>query len=163
MSAGKTIELKRVVVTGMGALTPLGNTIPEYWNNLRDGVSGCDYITLFDASKFKTRFACEIKGFDATNFLDRKEARKLDRFSQTAIAASDQGVQDAGISKDNVDVDRVGVVIGSGIGGLITFQEEVINFAKGDGDATLQSFLYSKDDIGYCRGTYFYASWFSRT
>ncbi len=144
MSAGKTIELKRVVVTGMGALTPLGNTVAEYWENLRNGVSGCDFITLFDASKFKTRFACEIKGFDATNFLDRKEARKLDRFSQTAIAASDQGVQDAGISKENVDVDRVGVVLGSGIGGLITFQEEVINFAKGDGTPRFNPFFIPK-------------------
>lgn len=144
MSAGKTIELKRVVVTGMGALTPLGNTITDYWNNLRDGVSGCDYITLFDASKFKTRFACEIKGFDPTNFLDRKEARKLDRFSQTAIAASDQGVQDAGIDKTNVNVDRVGVVMGSGIGGLITFQEEVMNFAKGDGTPRFNPFFIPK-------------------
>ena len=144
MSAGKTIELKRVVVTGMGALTPLGNSIAEYWNNLQNGVSGCDHITLFDAAKFKTRFACEIKGFEATNYLDRKEARKLDRFSQTAIAASDQGVQDAGIDRNNVDVDRVGVVIGSGIGGLITFQEEVVNFAKGDGTPRFNPFFIPK-------------------
>jgi len=144
MSAGKTIELKRVVVTGMGALTPLGNTITEYWNNLRNGVSGCDYITLFDASKFKTRFACEIKGFDPISFLDRKEARKLDRFSQTAIAASDQGVQDAGIDRNNVDVDRVGVVFASGIGGLITFQEEVLNFGKGDGTPRFNPFFIPK-------------------
>src|SRR4051812_27156920 len=128
----------------MGALTPLGNSITEYWDNLRNGVSGCDFITLFDASKFKTRFACEIKGFEATNYLDRKEARKLDRFSQTAIAASDQGVQDAGIDQNNVDVDRVGVVIGSGIGGLITFQEEVINFAKGDGTPRFNPFFIPK-------------------
>src|ERR1044071_8636074 len=120
------MQLKRVVVTGMGALTPLGNTITEYWENLRNGVSGCDFITLFDASKFKTRFACEIKGFDPVAYLDRKEARKLDRFTQTAIAASDQAVNDAGIDRDNVNVDRVGVVFASGIGGLITFQEEVM-------------------------------------
>ncbi|RYZ28659.1 MAG: beta-ketoacyl-[acyl-carrier-protein] synthase II [Chitinophagaceae bacterium] len=138
------MELKRVVVTGMGALTPLGNSISEYWNNLLNGVSGCDNITLFDASKFKTRFACEIKGFEATNYLDRKEARKLDRFSQTAIAASDQGVQNAGISKENVDVDRVGVVLGSGIGGLITFQEEVVNFANGDGTPRFNPFFIPK-------------------
>lgn len=129
----KTIELKRVVVTGLGAITPLGNSVTEYWNNLRNGVSGCDMITLFDASKFKTRFACEIKGFDPTNFIEKKEARKLDRFSQTAVVASDQAVQDAGIDATNVNVDRVGVVFASGIGGLITFQEEVMNFAKGDG------------------------------
>ena len=130
----------------MGALTPLGNSITEYWNNLRNGVSGADFITQFDASKFKTRFACEIKGSEPTNFLDRKEARKLDRFTQTAVVASDQAVLDAGISGENVNADRVGVVFASGIGGLITFQEEVMNFAKGDGTPPLQSFLYSKDD-----------------
>lgn len=144
MSAGKTITLKRVVVTGMGALTPLGNTITDYWNNLRAGVSGCDAITLFDAGKFKTRFACEIKGFDPVAYLDRKEARKLDRFSQIAIAASDQAVTDAGLSKENVDVDRTGVVVGSGIGGLITFQEEVITFAKGDGTPRFNPFFIPK-------------------
>src|SRR5438093_12317956 len=89
------MQFKRIVVTGMGALTPLGNSVTEYWNNLRNGVSGCDFITLFDASKFKTRFACEIKNFNAVDYLDRKEARKVDRFTQTAIAASDQAVQDA--------------------------------------------------------------------
>lgn len=144
MSAGKTIELKRVVVTGMGALTPLGNTVSDYWNNLRNGVSGCDTITLFDASKFKTRFACEIKGFDPVALLDRKEARKLDRFSQIAIAASDQAVADAGIDDTNVNVDRVGVVLGSGIGGLITFQEEVTAFAKGDGTPRFNPFFIPK-------------------
>src|SRR6195952_4013046 len=144
MNAGKTIQLKRVVVTGMGALTPLGNSIPEYWNNLRNGVSGCDFITNFDASKFKTRFACEIKNFEATDFLDRKEARKIDRFTQTAVVASDQAVKDAGIDRHNVNVDRVGVVFASGIGGLITFQEEVINFAKGDGTPRFNPFFIPK-------------------
>ncbi len=138
------MQLKRVVVTGMGALTPLGNSITEYWNNLRNGVSGCDFITGFDASKFKTRFACEIKNFDPTNFMDRKEARKMDRFTQTAIVASDQAVLDAGIDQNNVNVDRVGVVFGSGIGGLITFQEEVINFAKGDGTPRFNPFFIPK-------------------
>jgi 3-oxoacyl-[acyl-carrier-protein] synthase II len=138
------MELKRVVVTGMGAITPLGNSITEYWNNLRNGVSGADFITQFDASKFKTRFACEIKNFQATDFLDRKEARKLDRFTQTAVVASDQGVNDAGIDKGNVDVDRVGVVYASGIGGLITFQEEVTNFAKGDGTPRFNPFFIPK-------------------
>ena len=127
------MQFKRIVVTGMGCLTPLGNSITEYWNNLRNGVSGADFITQFDASKFKTRFACEIKNFDPTNFLDRKEARKLDRFTQTAVVASDFAVQDAGLDQNNINPDRVGVVFASGIGGLITFQEEVINFAKGDG------------------------------
>lgn len=138
------MQLKRVVVTGMGALTPLGNSITEYWNNLRNGVSGCDFITGFDASKFKTRFACEIKNFEPTNFLDRKEARKLDRFTQVAVVASDQAVQDAGIDEHNVNHDRVGVVFASGIGGLLTFQEEVMNFAKGDGTPRFNPFFIPK-------------------
>lgn len=138
------MNFKRVVVTGMGCLTPLGNSITEYWNNLRNGVSGCDFITQFDASKFKTRFACEIKGFDPTNYLDRKEARKLDRFTQTALVASDFAVQDAGIDKNNVNHDRIGVVFASGIGGLITFQEEVTNFAKGDGTPRFNPFFIPK-------------------
>ncbi len=138
------MQLKRVVITGMGALTPLGNTITEYWNNLRNGVSGCDFITGFDASKFKTRFACEIKNFDPTNFLDRKEARKVDRFTQVALVASDQAVQDAGIDQNNVNPDRVGVITGSGIGGLLTFQEEVMNFAKGDGTPRFNPFFIPK-------------------
>ena len=138
------MELKRVVVTGMGALTPLGNNVNDYWNRLVDGVSGADMITLFDSSKFKTRFACEIKGFEPTNFLDRKESRKIDRFAQIALVASDQAVADAGISKDNVDTNRVGVVFASGIGGLITFQEEVMNFAKGDGTPRFNPFFIPK-------------------
>lgn len=138
------MQLKRIVITGMGCLTPLGNSITEYWNNLRDGVSGCDFITLFDAAKFKTRFACEIKGFDPTAHLDKKEARKLDRFTQTAVVASDQAVQDAGISKETVNPDRVGVVFASGIGGIGTFQEEVMNFAKGDGTPRFNPFFIPK-------------------
>jgi len=138
------MQFKRIVVTGMGCLTPLGNSITEYWNNLRNGVSGADFITQFDASKFKTRFACEIKNFDPTNFLDRKEARKLDRFTQTAVVASDFAVQDAGLDQNNINPDRVGVVFASGIGGLITFQEEVINFAKGDGTPRYNPFFIPK-------------------
>jgi 3-oxoacyl-[acyl-carrier-protein] synthase II len=138
------MELKRVVVTGMGAITPLGNSLNDYWNGLVNGVSGADMITLFDASKFKTKFACEIKGFEATDFLERKEARKIDRFTQTALVASDQAVQDAGINKENVNTDRVGVVFASGIGGLITFQEEVMNFAKGDGTPRFNPFFIPK-------------------
>jgi 3-oxoacyl-[acyl-carrier-protein] synthase II len=138
------MELKRVVVTGIGALTPLGNNLNDYWNGLLNGVSGADYITLFDASKFKTRFACELKNFDPLNFLEKKEARKLDRFTQTALVASDQAVKDAGISKDNVDTDRVGVIFASGIGGLITFQEEVTNFALGDGTPRFNPFFIPK-------------------
>jgi len=138
------MELKRVVVTGMRALTPLGNNVNDYWDQLVNGVSGADMITLFNAAKFKTRFACEIKGFEPTNFLDRKESRKIDRFAQIALVASDQAVMDAGISKDNVDTNRVGVVFASGIGGLITFQEEVMNFAKGDGTPRFNPFFIPK-------------------
>ncbi len=110
------MEFKRVVVTGMGALTPLGNTVDDYWNGLVNGVSGAAPITQFDASKFRTRFACEVKNFEPTNFLDKKEARKIDRFSQFALVASDQAMADAGLNKDNINPDRIGVVLGSGIG-----------------------------------------------
>jgi len=138
------MELKRVVVTGIGALTPLGNNLNDYWNGLLQGVSGADFITLFDATKFKTRFACELKNFDPLSFLEKKESRKLDRFAQTAVGVSDQAVADAGISKENVNPDRVGVVFASGIGGLITFQEEVVHFAKGDGTPRYNPFFIPK-------------------
>ena len=138
------MALKRVVVTGLGALTPLGKTVDEYWQNLTDGVSGCDYIKQFDVTKFKTRFACEVKDFDPTTYLDRKEARKMDRYCQFALIASDEAVKDAGITKENVNPDRVGVIFASGIGGLITFQEEVINFASGDGTPRFNPFFIPK-------------------
>lgn len=138
------MKLKRVVVTGIGALTPIGNTVEEYWNGLINGVSGADMITQFDASKFKTRFACELKNYDPLKFLDRKEARKLDRFTQTALIASDEAVADAGIGGDDMNIDRIGVVFASGIGGLITFQEEVTNFAKGDGTPRFNPFFIPK-------------------
>jgi 3-oxoacyl-[acyl-carrier-protein] synthase II len=138
------MELKRVVVTGIGALTPLGNNPEDYWKGLVNGVSGADFITQFDASKFKTRFACEIKNFDPTQFMDRKEARKIDRFTQLALVASDQAMEDAGLKKDGFNPDRVGVVFGSGIGGLITFQQEVIEFAKGDGTPRFNPFFIPK-------------------
>ncbi len=138
------MEMKRVVVTGMGALTPLGNNLDEYWNGLINGVSGAEMTTNFDASKFKTRFACEIKGFDPTQHMNVKEARKLDRFAQIALVASDMAVADSNITHENVDVDRVGVIFASGIGGLITFQEEVTNFAKGDGTPRFNPFFIPK-------------------
>ncbi len=138
------MDLKRVVVTGIGALTPLGNSVQEYWQGLINGVSGADAITLFDASKFKTRFACELKNFEPTNFLDKKEARKIDRFTQTALACSDEAVKSAGISKDLVNPDRVGVIFSSGIGGLITFQQEVTEFALGDGTPRFNPFFIPK-------------------
>ena len=138
------MQLKRVVVTGIGALTPIGNNLQEYWKGLINGVPGADFITQFDASKFKTRFACELKNFDPLNYFERKEARKIDRFTQTALISSDQAVLDAGINASNVNVDRVGVVFASGIGGLITFQEEVMNFAKGDGTPRYNPFFIPK-------------------
>jgi 3-oxoacyl-[acyl-carrier-protein] synthase II len=138
------MELKRVVVTGMGALTPLGNSVNDYWTGLVNGVSGADMITQFDASKFRTKFACEVKNFDPVQFLDRKEARKIDRFTQLALVASDQAMLDAGLDKQNINPDRVGVVFGSGIGGLITFQNEVTEFAKGDGTPRFNPFFIPK-------------------
>jgi 3-oxoacyl-[acyl-carrier-protein] synthase II len=138
------MAFKRVVVTGLGALTPLGKTVDEYWQGLANGVSGCDFIKQFDCSKFKTRFACEVKDFDPTTYLDRKEARKIDRYCQFALIASDEAVKDAGITKENADGDRVGVIFASGIGGLITFQEEVINFANGDGTPRFNPFFIPK-------------------
>ncbi|MFT3979850.1 MAG: beta-ketoacyl-ACP synthase II [Ferruginibacter sp.] len=138
------MSLKRVVVTGLGAMTPLGKSVQEYWQGLENGVSGCNIIQQFDISKFKTQFACEVKDFDPTVYIDRKEARKMDRYCQFAVAASDEAVKDAGISAENVDPDRVGVIFASGIGGLITFQEEVTNFANGDGTPRFNPFFIPK-------------------
>ncbi len=138
------MELKRVVVTGLGAITPLGKSVPEYWDGLINGVSGADNITQFDTTKFKTKFACEVKDFEPTNYLEKKEARKIDRFTQFALIASDEAVKDAGISRENVDVDRVGVIFASGIGGLITFQDDVMEFARGDGTPRFNPFFIPK-------------------
>ncbi len=138
------MELKRVVVTGLGALTPIGNNIEEYWDALVNGKSGCAPITYFDAEKFKTKFACEIKNFDPLDHFDRKEARKLDRFAQYALVSSDEAIIDAGINLDEVDKFRVGVIWGAGIGGLETFQNEVINFAEGDGTPRFNPFFIPK-------------------
>jgi 3-oxoacyl-[acyl-carrier-protein] synthase II len=138
------MDLKRVVVTGIGALTPLGNTLEEYWQGLIAGKSGAAPITLFDASKFKTRFACELKNYDPLNFFDRKDARKLDRYCQLALAASDEAVKHAGLTTENIDPDRSAVISASGIGGLITFQEEIMSFAKGDGTPRFNPFFIPK-------------------
>jgi 3-oxoacyl-[acyl-carrier-protein] synthase II len=138
------MELKRVVVTGLGALTPIGNNIEEYWSALVQGKSGCGPITYFDAEKFKTKFACEIKNFDPLEHFDRKEARKLDRFAQYALVSSDEAIIDAGINLDEVDKFRVGVIWGAGIGGLETFQNEVINYAEGDGTPRFNPFFIPK-------------------
>ncbi len=127
------MELKRVVVTGLGALTPIGNTVPAFWDSLIKGVSGAAPITRFDASKFKTRFACEVKGFNAEDFMERKEARKVDPFVHYALAAAEEAVVDAALEFDSLDTNRIGVIWGSGIGGLKTFLDEVVSFANGDG------------------------------
>jgi 3-oxoacyl-[acyl-carrier-protein] synthase II len=138
------MELKRVVVTGLGALTPIGNNIQEYWDGLKNGKSGSAPITYFDTEKFKTKFACEIKNFDVHNYFDRKEARKLDRFAQYALVASDEAIIDAGMDLEKIDKFRVGVIWGAGIGGLETFQDEVLNFASGDGTPRFNPFFIPK-------------------
>jgi 3-oxoacyl-[acyl-carrier-protein] synthase II len=138
------MEIKRVVVTGLGALTPIGNTVEQYWNGLTNGISGAAPITYFDASKFKTRFACELKNFDATQFIDRKEARKMDRFTQYAMVATDEAILDANLDLEKIDKNRVGVIWGAGIGGLETFQNEVLNFANGDGTPRFNPFFIPK-------------------
>lgn len=138
------MQLKRVVVTGLGAISPLGNSAADYWNGLAAGKSGAGPITRFDAAKFRTRFACEVKGFDAGNYLDRKEARKMDPFVHYAIASTDEAVRDSGITPESVDFNRVGVIWGSGIGGLLTFQEEVLSFGNGDGTPRFNPFFIPK-------------------
>lgn len=138
------LPLKRVVVTGLGALTPLGNTVSAYWDGLVNGVSGADFITHFDVTKFKTKFACELKGFRPEDFMERKEARKLDRFSQIAVVSADEAVQQAGLAQGNVNPDRVGVIWASGIGGMITFIEEMKGFFSGDGTPRFNPFFIPK-------------------
>lgn len=138
------MELKRVVITGLGALTPIGNTAPEYWEALTKGVSGAAPITRFDASKFKTRFACEVKNFNIQDHLDRKEARKMDPYAQFAMVVAEEAVKDSGLDPEKVDVDRIGVIWGSGIGGLQTFQDEVVEFSKGDGTPRFNPFFIPK-------------------
>ncbi len=138
------MKLKRVVVTGLGALTPIGNTKDEYWESLISGKSGAAPITYFDTEKFKTKFACELKNFNATDFLDRKEARKMDRFAQYAMVASDEAIADAKLNLDEVNKLRVGVIWGAGIGGLETFQNEVLNFSEGNGTPRFNPFFIPK-------------------
>ncbi|XHR93845.1 beta-ketoacyl-ACP synthase II [Mucilaginibacter sp. UC70_90] len=138
------MEFKRVVVTGLGALTPIGNTVSEYWNGLINGVSGAALIKSFDTEKFKTKFACEVKGFDADGFLGRKDARKLDPFVQYALFSTEEAVKDAGLDFSKLDTSRIGVIWGSGIGGLKTFLDEVTAFAKGDGSPRFNPFFIPK-------------------
>ncbi len=138
------MQLKRVVVTGMGALTPLGNDLQSYWNGLANGVSGADMITLFDTTKFKSKFACEVKNFNPEDFMDRKEARKMDRFAQFANVTTDEAIKDSGLDLEKIDKSRVGVIWGSGIGGLTSFFHESADFAKGDGTPRFSPFFITK-------------------
>ncbi len=138
------MELKRVVVTGIGAITPVGNTAPEYWEALLKGVSGCTSITHFDASKFKTKIACEVKGFDEKDYFDRKEARKFDRYAKFGMVAASEAVRDSGIDDAEIDHDRVGVIWAAGIGGLDTFQKEISDFATGNGTPRFNPFFIPK-------------------
>ncbi len=139
-----SMQLKRVVVTGLGALTPIGNNLEAYWDGLKNGKSGAAPITYFDTEKFKTKFACELKGYNPQDYFDRKEARKLDRFAQYALVSSDEAIADSGLDLDKVDKFRVGVVWGAGIGGLETFQDEVIGYAQGDGTPRFNPFFIPK-------------------
>lgn len=136
--------MRRVVVTGMGALTPLGNNLNDYWKGLVDGVSGAGLITHFDTSKFKTKFGCEVKGFDPANHFDRKEARKMDRYAQYALVAAEEAVKDAGLDPEASDKDRAGVIWASGIGGIETFLEEVRAYVQGDGTPRFNPFFIPK-------------------
>jgi 3-oxoacyl-[acyl-carrier-protein] synthase II len=138
------MELKRVVVTGLGAITPVGNNVNEYWSALLNGVSGAADITLFDVEKFKTKFACEVKNFNPLDYFDRKEARKHDRYAQFGLIAADQAILDSGINAESIDKDRVGVIWASGIGGLRTFHDEVASFARGDGTPRYNPFFIPK-------------------
>lgn len=147
------MKTRRVVVTGLGAITPLGNNVTDYWNNLIAGVSGAAPITRFDASKFKTRFACEVKGFNVEEYLDRKEARKMDPFSQYGVCSAIQAVRDAGLDGENAfDPDKAGVIWGTGIGGLQTFQDECFAYAKGDGTPRFNPFFIPKMIADICSG-----------
>ena len=138
------MELKRVVVTGLGALTPIGNNVSDYWDALITGKSGCANITYFDTEKFKTKFACELKNFDPLTHFNRKEARKLDRFAQYALVSSDEAIEDSNLNLDEIDKFRVGVIWGAGIGGLETFQNEMTNYIEGDGTPRFNPFFIPK-------------------
>jgi len=138
------MQKRRVVVTGLGALTPIGNSVPDFWEGLVSGTSGAAPITRFDASKFKTQFACELKGYDPSDYFDRKEARKMDLFAQYAVVAADEAIRDANLNLDTMDKDRAGVIWGAGIGGLETFQNEVLSFAGGDGTPRFNPFFIPK-------------------
>ena len=143
---------RRVVVTGLGAITPIGNNVSTFWENLRKGTSGSDLITLFDASKFKTRFACEVKNFKPEEYIEKKELKKLDRFTQFALVSADEAIKDANLDFNKLNKNRIGVVFASGIGGIITFQEEVSAFYKGDGTPKFSPFFIPKMIIDIAAG-----------
>jgi 3-oxoacyl-[acyl-carrier-protein] synthase II len=138
------MQLKRVVITGLGALTPLGNNLNDYWQGLINGVSGANLITRFDASKFKTQFACELKNFNVEDYIDRKEARRMDPYTHYALVVAKEAIHDSGMDLEKVNKDRIGVIWGSGIGGLLTFQEECVAYAKGDGTPRFNPFFIPK-------------------
>jgi len=146
------MNFKRVVVTGLGALTPIGNDVDSYWQNLSNGVSGAAPITKFDAEKFRTRFACELKGLEVTDFIPRQEARRMDPFTQYALIVAEQAVKDSGLQLDQINLDKAGVIWGSGIGGLKTFQDEVVTFAKGDGSPKFNPFFIPKMIVDIASG-----------
>ncbi len=145
-------QLKRVVVTGLGAITPLGNDVNTFWNNIKAGKSGADWITKFDASKFKTRFACEVKGFDTDSYFDKKEARKMDIVCHYSIAAADEAIKNAGLDLEKINKERVGVIWGSGNGGITTFHQQVVEFALGDGTPKFNPFLVPKMIVDMASG-----------
>ena len=138
------MDLKRVVVTGIGALTPLGNNASSYWEGLSNGVSGAALITKFNTEKFKTKFACEVKGFDPKEHMERREARRMDLFVQYAMVVAEEAIQNSGLNLETVDKDRIGVIWASGIGGLTTFQSEMMDYAKGDGTPRFNPFFIPK-------------------
>ncbi|CAN5258959.1 beta-ketoacyl-ACP synthase II [soil metagenome] len=146
------MNLRRVVVTGLGALTPLGNNVHEFWAGLAAGVSGAAPITKFDASKFRTQFACELKNFDPNNHFDRKEVRKMDPFTHFAMVSCEEAVNDSGLDLNSINLDRAGVIWGSGIGGIKTFQDEVVNFSQGDGSPRFNPFFIPKMIVDICSG-----------
>ena len=146
------MQQRRVVVTGLGALSPLGNTVDEFWNNLINSKSGSALITRFDTTKFKTKFACELKGYDPLNYFEKSEVRKLDPFAQYALVSSDQAIKDSGLDLNAIDKTRVGVIWGSGNGGFYTFQQEIIEYAKGDGTTRINPYFIPKVIVDIASG-----------
>ena len=146
------MQLRRVVVTGIGALTPLGNNLPDFWNALKNGLCGAGPITRFDASKFKTQFACEVKNFDPAEFIDKREVRRMDPFTHYALVTSAEAIHDAGILHESINKDRVGVIWGSGIGGLTTFSQEILEYGRGDGTPRFSPFFIPKMIIDIASG-----------